>query len=181
MKRTMKQQIRYYAPPGRRALLSAGAAALLAALLLSAGGCTTNAEYIKSDGPILRLADLVYQGDSGELTRLSNTPFLLDSEILLRRSHVRTLWENLAQAGLRLPETEILLADTVNAGTWRAFGTAGPGEKAGLETRSFFMNYVSDQAALIRLRTAQGTFLLLLDGRENRYPRISGIRGPLDE
>ncbi len=159
----------------------AAAGLMAAGLIIVIGGCTSTADFVKQEDPILRLTDLIYQQEAETLTEISNSPFLLDDEILLQRKDVRTLWTNLAGAGLRLPEARILEAETVGPETWQAFGAAGPGEKKGLETKSFFANYVSGEAALVQLQTAQGSFLLLLDGREGEYPRISGIRGPLDE
>lgn len=148
-------------------------------LLVTAAASCSTASFVKKEENILKVTDLIYQQKPESLAEITNRPFLFDSEILVREEDTDAMWENLSAAGLRLPEIEILEAETVTEDSWKAFVSESYYER---DVKSFFGNYVSDEAAFVKIQSAQGLFLLILDGKSSGgYPMISAVRGPLDE
>lgn len=142
---------------------------LLAAILILSS-CSTVPPAQRED----RIADLLVELQNSDIDRLmeiSARPFLLDGEILMRESDIRTLWTNLAGAGFRFDQAAILSIEAVDADSYLDVADT-------MDVRVFFDSYLPENAGVVAIETMYGSFLILTGGKVGRIPQLAGFTGP---
>ncbi len=126
-------------------------------------------QYVQKEGDVLKLADLVNAGDSETLAEISASPFLFDGEIIMLPGDLERLWKNMAGAGLVMENPVVTEIVEVRADTPLLFGEA-------MEIKAFFQKYLPETARTARVAADSGNFIFLLNGKEQGYPKIHGVK-----
>ena len=140
---------------------------LLLGCVLFLGACTTFQRW-HDEGDLKKVSELLSQGKAGELASASQTPFILDGEIILLKDDLGTLWTQLVKSGFQLPGA-VLVEGRKPADD---FGT-------GLEVKAFFKKYLTPETRVLEARLPSGDrYLFLIDsGGWGRF-KILGWKGP---
>ena len=126
-------------------------------------------QFVQKESDVLKLAGLVDEGNSRTLTAVSVTPFLFDGEIIMLPGDVAALWNNIAAAGLSMGNPAVIQIDDVDEETARIFGNT-------MEIEAFFRKYLPETARAARLSADSGNYVFLLNGKEQGYPKIHGLK-----
>ena len=116
------------------------------------------------------IVSMINAGDADGLAELSQTPFLLDGELIMLPQDVATFWQNVVGAGFRVESMSDLSAQPLDGGSYSQFADT-------MEVQTFFEKYVSDIGSVVVLRTEAFQLLLLLD-RDGATTTIVGFKGP---
>jgi len=127
--------------------------------------------YVQTDKGVLKLVELINEGQVNSVEGLVQTPFALDTETLYLEQDVATLWENLHSAGFTITEPRVVSAEPVSSETWRVFADS-------FDMKNFFARYTGEDTSLVTLETREGTCYLLLERAIRGYPSIRGMKGP---
>jgi hypothetical protein len=141
---------------------------LLSILTVVLSSCAS-VQVVQKEGDVLKIIDLVNQGDSETLKALSRVPFLFDGEIIILESDVKILWENVVNAGFKLPSAEVAAITEAAEQDSAVFGGS-------METATYFSKYLPETARIADVRSGSMQVLLLLDGKKDGYPQIYGMK-----
>lgn len=143
------------------------AAAILLCVLVA--GCATFSagRYEKATADI---ADMIDSGDVRGLVASSETPFLLDGELIMLEQDVSTFWTNIVEAGFRIGSTSAVMAQPLDDQSFAEFAQT-------MEVKTFFQKYISEIGSVVVLKTDSFQLLLLLD-RDRGRTTIVGFKGP---
>ena len=150
-------------------VLSAGIISILMMLLLLIPSCIT---FKVDENEAGKIISLINAGDVEKLTAITATPFLLDGEIIALPDDAGFLWQNLKEAGFALQNPLLAGLAPVTDETYKLFSEDW-------EVSVFFKKYVPKDSKLAEIKTADGTYLLLLDGNRRGSAQILGMRGPV--
>jgi len=117
------------------------------------------------------LIEWINGGRSAELASASQTPFLLDREIVILEEDIATFWDRIIQAGFRIPPPRFIEASAVTAASFEEFGST-------MEVQTFFEKYVSERAYVVRIETADFAVRFLVDRIGVGRLGILGMKGP---
>ena len=118
-----------------------------------------------------QVADLINSGDSVQLASHSESPFLLDGEIVPLPADVASFWQGIAKAGYRVEGAALDRGAPVGADSYKDFADT-------MEVKSFFSRYVKDGARVLELTTSAGTHIRLLTRSRWFSWKILGFKGP---
>jgi hypothetical protein len=121
-----------------------------------------------NENRVERLVERLNTADEERVMKLSALPFLLDGETVAREEDLRNLWGTLRSTGFSFSDARIEDIRAVDPDSYRAFADDP-------EVRAFFKKHTGKGAAVVRLRTGRGTFLLLTGGRSGFLPKIYGF------
>jgi hypothetical protein len=138
---------------------------LIGVLLL--GACTT----IPTEKEGLEFVELINAGDWEQLSAQSGTPFLLDTEMIMRAADMREFWKILAEGNFSLGETEFEIIDQEARAD--RYGK-------GLEIEQFFVKYVPEGAVTFLVTGGPGKFYMTVGKDEERTSRLYAFAGPLE-
>ncbi len=124
-----------------------------------------------SEKKVDKLVALINSGGVGAVKRLSQAPFILDGEILLRQADVDAAWSNLAAAGFKIGAPAIASMGRIGQDGYSLFADT-------MDARVFFKKYLDKDSVLVALDATEGRFYLILDREVSGYPRIQGFKGP---
>ena len=143
---------------------------LLGALCASLFGCATFAprRFERSAG---RIIGLVNSGQAAELASMSQTPFLLDGELMLLDRDVAELWSGMIKAGIKIGPAASVKALPLDGESFKRFAST-------MEAKTFFEKYVSDRGSLVVLQAGSSRILLLLERGKRGRTLIVGFKGP---
>ncbi len=141
------------------------AAVLLATVLTACASLRS----VQKEGDVLALADLINTGDAGTLAELSAVPFLFDREILLLSRDTQILWENLTEGGFLLSSAEVVRIGEVDGESSLIFDDS-------MDVELFFRKYVPETSRIAVVEGDDFTATLILNDKENGYPKILGIK-----
>ncbi len=144
---------------------------LAAAVALGLSSCA-GLPYIPSEKKVDKLVALIDSGGVGEIKGLSQAPFMLDGEILLRQSDVDAAWANLKAAGFRIGSPKVASIAKIAADSYLVFADT-------MDARVFFKKYLDKNSSLVALDAAEGRYYLVLNREVKGYPRIQGFKGPV--
>ena len=145
-------------------------AALAAVILISA--CAT-VPPSQQENRVAQLIDLINSDATGidEVVAQTNTPFLFQSELVVRSADVEIIWQRFRDEGVRfvpsaVPNRPASPSDYMNIADR-------------FDLKVFFSSdgYVSDDAVWVTLDSSAGPFDLLIGGSENRLPMVLGLVG----
>ncbi|MDA3949450.1 MAG: hypothetical protein PF508_09495 [Spirochaeta sp.] len=102
---------------------------------------------------------------------LSARPFLFDGEIIILESDLQMMWTNLRDVGFTFDAATIEELGPVTDTTYLQFADT-------MDVRVWFQKYAAEDAALARVSTSHGTFLIITGDRLKRLPYIFGFTGP---
>ncbi|HOF84261.1 MAG TPA: hypothetical protein PLP41_00920 [Treponemataceae bacterium] len=154
-----------------RIIRETGTICMIIPLLVLLFSCAS-APYTQTDKGVLKLVDLINEGQVTEVEGLAQVPFALDTETLYLESDVATYWNNLHEAGFTMTGPRVESVEHVSENSWQAFADS-------YDMKNFFARYTGEDTSLVTLKTGEGTFYLLLERKLRGYPRIRGIKGPI--
>ncbi len=117
------------------------------------------------------IAGLIDSGNSGELTRLSAVPFLLDRDIVALGPDVAVFWDSLAKGALRLGAVRLESVVPVSGDGYKEFADT-------MDAKVFFSKYIGPGARILRLSAGEGKRVLLIVGSDVFSRKIYGFKGP---
>jgi len=107
-----------------------------------------------------------------EVPGLASTPFLIDGEIVLLQKDLSEFWDNLHKAGFTIRSPRVAQNRFATVEDAKYF-------RDSMEVRTFFKKYTDRDTSLVQVRSADGTFFLLLGREVKGYPRMLGFGGPV--
>jgi len=120
---------------------------------------------------VSKIIKLINTGDSTKLAQLTQTPFLLDAEIIALEDDAALFWKNLAEARFSLANPQLVDIIPVAEETYKLFSESW-------EVEVFFKKYVPPRSVVAEIKADNGSVLLLLDGEKKGHAQILGIKGP---
>ena len=117
-----------------------------------------------------KAVSMVNEGSTALLVDNTAVPFVFEGEILLRRSDIEAVWENLAANGFSIQNPEIIRSKRVRADTYMTFAETE-------EMRMYFGKYIGPSTTVVEIRAANGEFRLLIGADVEGYPQLLGITG----
>jgi len=154
----------------KRTTVRIGAVLLVAVL---AASCTT-VPVSQRDNRVELLIEELNTADIDRVMELSARPFLFDGEIIILESDLRTMWTNLRDVGFTFDAATIEELGPVTDNTYLQFADT-------MDVRVWFQKYAAEDAALARITTTHGTFLIITGDRLQRLPYIFGFTGPEED
>lgn len=139
------------------------------AALLSFTGCASLS--LASDNDAMEITELINEGNSSELTKLSAESFLLDTEILHSSSLIGELWTGLADAGFKLANPVIIENRALKSSDTGLFGNTK-------DVEVFFARYLPENAKLFRIGSDNAEIVLILGPSEKGKNNIIAFGGP---
>ena len=115
--------------------------------MLVLGACST----VPTDRDGLEFVDLINNGEWKPLSEMTGSPFLLDTEMIMRASDMKEFWKILAEGGFSLGETEFAVLD--DPADYSRYGS-------GLEIEQFFAKYVPEDAVTFVVTGGPGKFFM---------------------
>jgi hypothetical protein len=136
--------------------------------MIALASCVT---FEVDEDEVTKIIKLINKGDSEKLAKITQTPFLLDAEIIALEDDAALYWKNLTQAKFSLVNAQLVDIIPVEEGTHKLFSESW-------EVEVFFNKYVPPHSVVAEIKADNGGFLLLLDGEKKGYAQILGIKGP---
>lgn len=125
--------------------------------------------FEQKEEDVLALVSLINRGETETLSRLSQTPFLLDREILMLEKDTKTVWKNLTDAGFSLNQPALEKIEPVTDESYKTFAEA-------MEIEVYFQKYVPETAKIAHVETEGGPCLFILNDKQDGYPMILGMK-----
>lgn len=144
---------------------------LLLALTAAFFSCASG-PYVQKEPEVLKLVSLINEGKVYEVDGLSPAPFVLDTETLYLESDVATLWKNLKGASFAMADSRFVSSKPVDGESYRVFADT-------FDMKNFFARYTGKDTSVVTVDTSDGRYLLLLERAVKGYPRIRGMKGPI--
>jgi hypothetical protein len=136
--------------------------------LMLIASCVT---FEVDEDEVTKIVKLINTGDSKKLAQITQTPFLLDAEIIALKDDAALFWDNLAEAKFSLDNPQLVDIIPVEEETYKLFSESW-------EVEMFFQKYVPEDSVVAEMKAENGSVLLLLDGEKKGYAQILGIKGP---
>ncbi len=143
---------------------------IVCAALLAASCATVN--QVPREKDVMRLVGLINEGKVTTIEGLTPAPFALDTETLYLDSDVATLWNNLAAASFAMNDPRFGGSDPISPDSWKTFADS-------YDMKNFFEKYTGKDTYLVAVDTAEGRYYLLLERKIKGYPKVRGIKGPV--
>lgn len=117
------------------------------------------------------VVDLINDGKAEELSEMTQTPFLLDGEIVILDNDIKGFWQNIIKAGFRVQNPSIIDPYPVNENTFKEFANT-------MEVESYFKKYISKKGHVVVVETDKFKLLLVMDKAKKNKTKIIGFKGP---
>jgi len=156
---------------GRHSFVLLGTALVMAGILQVLLSCAT-VPYVQKEDKVVKLVELINRGGVNEVPGLASTPFLIDGEIVLLQKDLSEFWDNLHKAGFTIRSPRVAQNRFATVEDAKYF-------RDSMEVRTFFKKYTDRDTSLVQVRSADGTFFLLLGREVKGYPRMLGFGGPV--
>ena len=140
------------------------------AILLALSSCAS-LQKSSDQGAVKDIADLINSGQAQKLAAMSETPFLVDQEIVPLKADVKSFWDGVVRAGFRVQGAALEEAAPADDASYSQFANT-------FEVKSFFANYVRKGARVLRMSTSSGTHILLLVRSDWFSRKLIGFKGP---
>lgn len=114
---------------------------------------------------------LINEGRHEELTAISTTPFLLDSEILQGTALTGSFWSGLSTAEFTMTAPEIIRNAPSTDDDAGLFGE-------NTEVNAFFSKYLAPNPIIIEIASNEGLCVLILTPDKNGRKKIAAWGGP---
>jgi hypothetical protein len=115
------------------------------------------------------LAESLQEKDAAALNGDSGTPFLFETEILNAPVQLSALWESLAASGYDFQPAGDILVLEYNGDTWKRFSESR-------EVQIWFERRGPDKPAIVRIPTAGGGLIVIVDRKRSSDARIRGLK-----
>ena len=115
--------------------------------------------------------ELINKGETEKLSEMTQTPFILDGEIIILKNDMASFWQNIVKADFKIKDPTVIEASPANEETYKHF--AGT-----MEVETYFKKYLSDKGHVIVIETDRFMLLLLMDKTKKGKIRIIGFKGP---
>lgn len=110
-------------------------------------------------------------GKIDQIHVITDTPFILDEEIIMLKGDMDLFWRNIINAGFAINNPEYTDTFDVETDDYKLFADK-------MEVDSFFKNYISKDAKIMLIETADFRLIFLLDENNKGEIRIKGFKGP---
>jgi hypothetical protein len=138
-------------------------------VVISLIGCVSlQQQYYNSAEDVI---GLINDGKADELSSMTQTPFLLDGEIIILDNDMKDFWKNILKAGFRVKNPTIVEPYPVGEDTYKEFAKT-------MEVESYFKKYVSKKGHVIVVETEKFKLLLIMDKTKKNKTKIIGFKGP---
>jgi hypothetical protein len=109
----------------------------------------------------LKITDLMNEGKTDNLIKISRMPFLFETEILSSDKLMRTLWNGLKDAGYRIKNP--VVSEIIEAGpdTWKIFADTW-------EAQIYYKKYAPGNAFIIRVKGDDEREIVFLLNRDKQ-------------
>lgn len=115
--------------------------------------------------------DLINDGKADELSDMTQTPFLLDGEIVILDNDMKDFWQNIIKAGFGVKNPSIVEPYPVGENTFKEFAKT-------MEVESYFKKYISEKGHVVVVETDKFKLLLIMDKAKKNKTKIIGFKGP---
>lgn len=132
-----------------------------------------SAPYAQKEGDVMKLVQLINDGKVGEKEGVTRTPFILDSETLYLESDTSRMWKNLEEATFRMSKANFISSEFTGENSYKLFADT-------YDMKNYFAKYTGKDTSVVTLATGEGRYYLLLDRKVKGYPRIQGLKGPVE-
>lgn len=140
------------------------------AILLALSSCAS-LQRSSDQGAVKDVAELINAGQVQKLAAMSETPFLVDQEIVSLKADVESFWNGVVKAGFRVQGAALEEAVPADAASYAQFANT-------FEVKSFFSNYVQKGSRVLRMSTSGGKHILLLVKSDWFSKKLIGFKGP---
>ncbi len=134
-------------------------------------GCATT-RGVPREGAVENLMELINSGNTEMIVNITNTPMLVDGEMVNRDQEVTSFWAQVNKAGFRIQTGKDIRIQPVDSDTYLLFGDT-------MEVKTFFSKYVPKTAVTAEIEGTGGKYVFLLSGRNGKYPYLFGFTGPV--
>ena len=143
---------------------------LLLLLCIAALSCAS-LQQKRSTSSVEDVLGYINSGKAEELAAVSQTPFLLDAEIILLKEDVTEFWSQIVKVGFQIPDDRTISSTPATSATYKDFA-------ATMELQSFFQKYVSNRAHIVTVETDQFSVYFITDRVGFGEIKILGMKGP---
>jgi hypothetical protein len=140
------------------------------AILLALTSCAS-LQRSSDQGAVKDVAELINAGQAQKLVAMSETPFLVDQEIVPLKADVESFWNGVVKAGFRVQGATLEEAVPADASSYTQFANT-------FEVKSFFSRYVKKGSRVLRMSTNGGAHILLLVKSDWFSRKLIGFKGP---
>lgn len=144
---------------------------VVAAIAFASVSCAS-APYVQKEKGVLKLVSLINEGGVSEVERLTPAPFALDGETLYLESDIATFWKNLKAASFEMADARFVETEPVGPESYKAFADT-------FDMKNFFEKYTGKDTSIVSLDTRDGRYYLLLERKVRGYPKVRGLKGPV--
>ncbi len=139
-------------------------------LFIVLASCTTL--KIPNDKSVMEFIEILNSGDAETLSNLSQSPFLLDQEIIYRKSDIAKIWQAFVENDYQLFNAEIIENEFIYQESYSRFSS-------NRDVKVFFDKYLNEHTKLYHINSDKGEFLFLFSYKEKGIPTIYGLLGPI--
>ncbi len=125
----------------------------------------------KYTGTADTIISFINTGKIEQMNDITDTPFILDEEIIILSEDMDSFWRNISNAGFVINDPVFTDTFIVKDDDYKAFADK-------MEVESFFKNYISEEARIMIIETADFRLIFLLDNTGKGEIRIKGFKGP---
>ena len=144
---------------------------ILFLLVFSLLGCLTlEQRYTNTANDVVRF---INGGKAEELTAITQTPFLLDGEIILLREDVAEFWKGILEAGFQIERPILIDTFETDKETFQKFART-------MEVESYFEKYVTKNGHVVVVETEIFQLFLVMDSTKQGKTKIIGFKGPVE-
>ena len=115
---------------------------------------------------------LINDGKADELYAMTQTPFLLDGEIVVLDNDMRDLWETITSGGAKVSNLVLVESYPVEENTYKRFADT-------FEVKSYFERYVSKDGHVVIVETEDLRLFFLMDKTKKGAKKLIGLKGPM--
>jgi len=117
------------------------------------------------------IISFINTGKIDQMNSMTDTPFILDGEVILLAGDMDLFWRNISNAGFVINNPVYTDTFAVGDDDYKIFEDT-------MEVESFFKNYISEDAKIMIIETTDFRLIFLLDDMGKREIRIKGFKGP---
>jgi hypothetical protein len=143
---------------------------LLLLLCITVLSCAT-LQQKRFAGSVEDVIEYINAGQASELSNISQTPFLLDAEIILLKEDVMEFWGQIVKVGFQIQEYQSIASVPITSTTYKDFADT-------MEVQSFFEKYISKRAYLVTVKTDHFSVYFITDRVAFGEIKILGMKGP---
>ncbi|THB65779.1 MAG: hypothetical protein D6B26_03460 [Spirochaetaceae bacterium] len=145
-------------------------AVLVALTVLATSGCLT--PPAQREPAVLDVLMMIEQGQAQELSNHSQTPFLLDAEIIQSEADILAFWTLLSERDYKFTSPVVNSISLVDENSYKLFSES-------MEVKAYFARYLPEDAAIAEVSAGGQSFRFIFADKRKNLPLMFGWMGPL--